>query len=62
VRLRIGRKGEVERVDLVESAGDRTLDEAALRAVRRAAPSPAEEITVTAPIVFDLEGGAEGRR
>lgn len=55
VRFRIGRHGAVERVDLVGTSGDRALDEAALRAVRRAAPFPAEEMTITVPIVFDLD-------
>ncbi len=55
VRFRLGPWGEVERVDLLRSSGDRALDEAALEAVRRGAPYPATALTVEAPIVFDLD-------
>jgi TonB family protein len=55
VRFRLGPRGEVEGVDLLRASGDRALDNAALEAVRRGAPYPAQALTVEAPIVFDLD-------
>ncbi|HWP34821.1 MAG TPA: energy transducer TonB, partial [Thermodesulfobacteriota bacterium] len=62
VAFTIGPGGRLERVRLVRSSGDRSLDAAALEAVRRGAPYPAAGLTIEAPIVFELEEGAAPRR
>ena len=63
VAFTVGKKGELESVEVVKSSGYKELDEAAVQTIKRAAPFPPlerfssrERLKIEVPITFKLEG------
>ena len=54
VRFRVGTDGKVERVEVVRSSGSRTLDDASVDTIRKAAPYPQVRGWIQVPIAYSL--------